>query len=107
MIITVIVLAKLLEKQSDIFGYITYVFELLEKEDVDSLQSKYIMCIRYPNWNHGVIKKGEVGYLKVNEVKAGLDKWFDGKDFVPYKNDDIQFIKFIKVREECEDECVL
>ena len=24
-----------------------------------------------------------------------MDKWFDGNDFIPYRYDNIQFIKFI------------
>lgn len=100
------ILAKLIETSEDLFGYITYVFEILEEEEIKFSESKYLMCVRYPNWDHRSLNKGEVGYLKYNEVKAGLDTWYDGKTFVPYKYNDIQFLKFIKKTNE-EDECIM
>lgn len=100
------ILAKLLETSNDLFGYITYVFEILEEEEIQFSNSKYLMCIRYPNWDHRPLEKGEVGYLKYNEVRAGLDTWYDGKDFIPYKYNDIQFLKFIK-KTNNEDECIM
>lgn len=101
------ILAKLLEKSEDLFGYVTYVFEILEEEEIKSCNCKYLMCVRYPNWDHRILDKGEVGYLKYNEVRAGLDTWYDGNTFVPYKYDDIQFLKFIKKTECDEDECIM
>lgn len=93
------VLSRLVAKEEDTLGYITYVFECLDKEMI--LQSRYIMCTRYPNWAHKEIKLGEEGYLFFVEIRAGIDKWFDGKDFIPYNYNNIQFIKFIqKPREE-------
>ena len=89
-------LAKLVAKQIDIGEYVTYAFEVVEEEERKRLSTKYIMCTRYPNWNHGTIDEGEVGYLDFEEVRAGIDKWFDGKDFIPYRYDDIQFIRFIE-----------
>lgn len=87
------VLAQLVAKEEDILGYTTYVFECLEKEDI--VNSKYIMCTRWPNWNHRSIGIGEIGYLQVIEIRAGIDKWFDGEKMIPYNYDNIQFIKFI------------
>lgn len=88
-----VVLAKLVAKNNEELGYSTYVFECLE--DYIIKKTKYILCTRYPNWEHRKIDIGEIGYLCVAEVQAGIDKWFDGSQLVYYKYDNIQFIKFI------------
>lgn len=88
------ILASLLAKESDTLGYVTYVFKCLDKEI--SKESKYIMCTRYPNWSHRNIEIGEVGYLNFVEIRAGIDKWFDGKNMIPYNYNNIQFIKFVE-----------
>lgn len=87
------VLAKLVATEEDTQHYITYVFECLDKEVIK--ETKYIMCTRFPDWDHRKIYLGEVGYLNFNEVKAGIDKWYDGIKFVPYQYDGIHFIKFV------------
>lgn len=87
------ILAQLVASDADSLGYITYVFKCLE-DDVASL-SRYIMCVRYPNWNHRHVKLGEVGFLTVEEVRAGTDTWYDGMKMIPYKYNAIQFLKFI------------
>ena len=45
-------------------------------------------------------KLGEEGYLQIRYISAGKDKWFDGKDFIPYKYTNIQFLKFVKILDE-------
>ena len=92
------ILAKLLASEEKALGYITYVFECLE-EDVRK-ETRYVMCVRYPNWDHCKIEIGDVGFLNVNRVRAGIDKWFDGNKLISYKYDAIQFIKFIKKKEK-------
>lgn len=99
------VLACLVAKEVDTLGYITYVFECLDKEVIEC--SRYIMCTRYPNWNHRSIDIGEKGYLNFVEIKAGIDKWFDGKDMVPYNYNGIQFIKFVRKSEPQEHKYVM
>lgn len=89
------VLSKLVAKAEDTLGYINYVFECLDKDDIQLTQSKYIMCTRFPNWNCRNLKIEDVGYLEFVEVRAGIDKWYDGKDMVPYNYNNIQFLKFI------------
>lgn len=84
---------KLVASVRDVGGYITYVFQNMDKSY--SPDTKYLMCIRYPNWNNCPIKLGDIGYLNFIEVKAGIDKWYDGENFIPYKYDAIQFLKFI------------
>ena len=82
------VLAKLLASEEDALGYITYVFECLDEDVIK--ETRYIMCTRYPNWDHRKIEIGEVGFLNFFEVKAGVDK------FVPYRYSNIQFMKFVE-----------
>lgn len=88
-----IALTKLIASERDNLGYVTYVFECLE--DYMIAQSKYIMCIRYPNWDHKKLEIGDVGYLHCEEIRAGVDKWFNGSEMVPYNYNTVQFIKFI------------
>lgn len=81
--------AKLVAREVDPLGYVTYVFE------TPDLESKYLMCVQFKNWDHRLLQIGEVGYVTYREIIAGMDKWFDGNDFIPYRYDNIQFIKFI------------
>ena len=66
--------AQLVAIDTDSFGYITYVFKNLDEL---AKETQYVMCVRYPNWNHRKINLGEKGFLSVLEVKAGEDKWFN------------------------------
>ena len=93
-----VTLCKLVAKEVDILGYVTYVFENLEEDAIK--ESKYILCTRWPNWEHRKIDIDEVGYLNVVEIRAGIDKWFDGKNMIPYNYNNIQFIKFVKKPEK-------
>ena len=88
-----VALVKLLVSEQDSFGYITHVFECLE--DYMIKQTKYIMCTQFPNWDCKKINIGDIGYLNYKELHAGIDKWFNGKEMVPYCYDNIQFIKFV------------
>ena len=85
--------AKLVSEQTDGMGYTNYVFEDIEAKDNDF---KYIMCVRFPNWEQGPINLNDIGYLNIRYVEEGVDKWFDGTNFIPYKYTNIIFIKFIK-----------
>ena len=89
------ILAKLVAKEADIGGYINYVFEILEKEEINKLDTKYVLCTRYPNWNHRKIELDEIGYLDFTEIQAGITKWFDGEKMISYNYNGIQFNKFI------------
>lgn len=92
------ILAKLLASEEDTLGYITYVFECLDEDIIK--ETKYIMCVRYPNWDHRKIEIGEIGFLNFLEIRAGMDKWFDGKNMIPYRYNTLQFIKFIEKPKE-------
>ena len=89
------ILAKLVAKLDDVGGYITYVFIDLESKE-------YLMCTRFPNWEHRELRLGEIGYLEYMEIRAGIDLWFDGTKMVPYNYNNIQFIKFISKPPEKE-----
>ena len=95
------VLSRLVAKEEDSFGYITYVFECLDTEIIK--HTKYIMCTRYPNWNHKAIQLNEIGYLDVTEIRAGVDTWYNGADMIYYNYNGIRFNKFIARPEEKED----
>ena len=88
--------AKLLVICPEELGYRTLIFEDLEYKDSDF---KYITCVLFPNWNQRPIKIGDEGYLQIKYISAGKDTWFDGKDFIPYKYTNLQFLKFTKIKE--------
>lgn len=89
------ILAKLLASEEGTLGYITYVFECLDEEI--SKETRYIMCTRWPNWDHRKIEIDEVGFLNFMEIRAGVDKWFNGSQMIPYQYNNIQFIKFVSL----------
>lgn len=88
-----VALTKLVAKLDDNLGYTTFVFKCLDKEI--KKQSPYIMCTRFPNWVTRDVQLGEIGYLNFVEIQAGIDKWFDGQQMIPYNYDMIQFIQFV------------
>ncbi|WP_370841581.1 hypothetical protein [Gemmiger formicilis] len=53
------------------------------------------------------MKLGDVGYVSLRYVEEGIDKWYDGKDFVPYKDSNIIFLKFIHEKPIIEDGQIL
>ena len=91
------IFAKLVAERND-NGYISDVFKCLDKEVAK--ESPYVMCTRFPNWNHRELEIGEIGYLEFVEIKAGDDTWFDGATRIPYRYNMIQFIRFIEQQDE-------
>ena len=90
---------ELKAKYIDIGGYITYVFENLNYQDLDD---QYIMCVRFPNWNQAPFKIDDIGYVTIRYVREGIDKWYDGKEFVTYKYTNLVFLKFIPEKSKVE-----
>lgn len=80
--------AQLLAEQTDFAGYITYVFKNLDAEE-------YIMCVRFPNWEQVDFNIGDKGFVHVRFVIGGEDKWFDGRNFIPYNYTNVIFMKFL------------
>jgi 1-deoxy-D-xylulose 5-phosphate reductoisomerase len=72
-------------------------FENLEYTDEDY---KYFMCVRFPNWNQGSINLEDIGYVTVKYVKGGIDKWYDGREFITYKYTNIIFLSFIQEKKK-------
>ena len=88
---------QLKAKYIDIGSYITYVFENLNYND--DLDSQYLMCVQFPNWNQDPIEIGDVGYVNVRYVKEGISQWYDGEKMNVYKYTNVIFLKFIKEQE--------
>ena len=61
--------AKLVAEQIDGMGYTNYVFEDLNPKDEDF---RYIMCVRFPNWEQKSIEIDEIGYLPIGEQEAKM-----------------------------------
>lgn len=99
-----VVLAKLVASCED-YGYITFVFECLEEAVIK--QTKYVMCVMFPNWEHETIKLDDIGYLEYKEIRAGIDKWYDGDKFIPYKYNTNQFLKFVKKPDESANRFIM
>jgi hypothetical protein len=96
--------AKLVAELEDYAGYINYVFERLEYENLDE---KYIMCVRFPNWSQATMKLGDVGFVTVRYVYEGESKWWDGTNFNTYNYTNIVFLKFIHEKKQVDDEIIL
>lgn len=91
-------------KNVDIGGYITYVFENLNQTDYNS---KYLMCVQFPNWNQTEINIGDIGYVNVRYVKEGISQWYDGEKMQVYKYTNVVFLKFIKEPEKVDKEFLI
>lgn len=100
-------LAKLIAKETDTGNYTTYVFKIINKTEVLRIGSKYIMCVRFPNWEHREIFLGERGYLSYEVIRAGVDRWFDGKNLIPYRYNMVQFVKFIQKPKTLKREIIM
>jgi hypothetical protein len=86
---------RLLAQETDSQHYTTYVFEILDNDDMERLDTKYIMCVRWPNWQHRILLNGEEGFLQYKEIRAGIDTWYNGTTQIPYKYNNVQFTSFI------------
>lgn len=95
---------RFVAKTTDILGYSNYVFENLNEVSYDE---KYIMCVRFPNWNQKPFELQEEGFVTVRYVKAGVDTWYDGEKLVPYKYTNIIFLKFISLPKTNESKDVI
>lgn len=86
---------KLVGTYCDFDHYVTLVFQWL---DTDS--EEYGMMVKYPNWQGESPCIGDTGFVKFNEVRAGIDQWFDGASWHYYKYDDVVFQKFVEKKPE-------
>ena len=98
------ILSEVLTFEEDLAGYVTYIFRNIESKDTFT---EYVMCTKYPNWDCGDIKIGDIGFLTFEEHIAGLDKWFDGREYHYYNYTGIQLIKFIKKQDKPSQQIIL
>lgn len=96
---------KLVCKENDIGGYIIYVFKNLEINPPFGYQ--FCMLTRWPNWQCRDIEIGEVGYVTYQEVRSGIDTWYDGTKFVPYNYSNNVFIRFVEEKDNSKKDIIL
>ena len=94
--------AQVITYEVDYNGYVIYIFRLLDESDIELLQSNYWMCTQFPNWEHRILKEGEIGYLVYKEIVEGVDNYFDGNELKPYRYSNIQFIRFVTEKPEID-----
>lgn len=98
--------AQLIGVEKDIMDYTTYVFKNL---DSAPFGHNYVMCTKFPNWQHGSIELDTTGFLTYNEVIAGQTCWYDretGQE-VPYNYSNLVFIKFVPDKLDTSKEIIL
>ena len=86
------------------FGYIWHIFKNLESLNPDT---QYIACVEFPNWVKDTFNPGDKGYLTVKYVEQGIDKWFDGKNLIPYNCDNVIFLVFKHEQPTITEEIIL
>lgn len=101
------VFGELVAQTQDIDGYITYVFKMLDEDSIKEINSCYLMLVQYYNWNSDPIPIGAKGFVKFKEVRAGIDKWWDGDKHIHYKYDDCVFYKFVPLTDKISHEIIL
>lgn len=93
--------AKLIEYTEEFGGYIVYIFENLEFTNWDN---RYIMCIRYPNWDQVPFALNSEGYLTFTLIEAG-NKYYDARSgenrIYTYTHN--RFDKFIPIQKRIVD----
>ena len=94
--------AQVVTYEYDTGGYLIYIFRLLDEEDITLLQSNYWMCVQFPNWEHRILEIGEIGFLVYKEIIEGVDKYYDGNNILTYRYSNIQFIRFIKEKQDID-----
>lgn len=82
---------KVIGSYNEGLGYKWHIFENYDTRDPDLM---YIAAIQFPNWECQELFSGDSGYVTVQYVVEGEDKWFDGKTFHQYNNTMCIFIKF-------------
>jgi hypothetical protein len=98
---------ELVAKESDLLDYQNLVFKNLEPNPPFGKQ--YILCVRFPNWQHRELEVGEIGFLTYKETVAGRDHWYDsttGKE-VPYNYSNLIFIKFVKEPDNSKKDIII
>ena len=101
----IVIKAKFIQGYTDFSGYTIYVFENLESDYWDN---KYVMCVRYPNWEGEEPQSNIIGFLQYTYIYAGTSYFnrITGKNNI-YEYDHVRFDKFLPlVREEKIDNII-
>ena len=61
----------------------------------------------YANWSSATINYGDIGYLEVKPVIAGIDEWYDGDTQQKYRYNNVWFIKFVPQRPKNVDDIII
>lgn len=94
--ITYTVKCQLVAKERDLLDYSTLVFKILENNI--PFGHHYCMTVVFPNWQSRIPDVGEIGYLMYDEVKGGIDTYYnrDTEAIVKYNFSNLIFKKFVK-----------
>lgn len=87
---------NLVAKEHDLLDYHVLVFKTLENNC--PFGHNYIMVTVFPRWESRVPELGETGYLTYDEVKGGIDTYYDRNldSVVKYNFSNLIFKKFVK-----------
>lgn len=102
---SIVIQAKLLAYNEDTGGYTTYVFQNLES---DNWANKYIMCVRYPNWESSYPDINDIGFLQCTYIIGGAsyyNRMLDMED--KYKYSHIRFDKFLPIEKKVDSTITL
>lgn len=93
---TYTVKCKLVASQCDILDYKTLVFKILEENC--PFGHTYCMVTVFPNWQSTIPDNGDIGYLEYDEVRAGIDEYYDRNidSIIKYNFSNLIFKKFVK-----------
>lgn len=102
-----VVKAKLVAQDEVLSGYSTYVFECLDEEV--RKETKYILCTRFPNWDHKRLNIEDEGFLYFEEREAGKDKWYDRNlnQWYSFNYDMVQFMRFIDIPKKSDHKYIM
>lgn len=85
-----------------------YILYIVENLNYNSWDNQYLLCVRYPNWEHRTLKEGETGYLTYTTIKSGeayLSNITGNIEY--YKHSHIRFDKFIEIKNNLEDNTII
>lgn len=85
-----------------------YILYIVENLNYNKWDNQYLLCVRYPNWEHRDLKENEIGYLTYTPIKAGetyLNNITGNMD--TYKYSHIRFDKFLDINNEEDNTIVI
>lgn len=96
----IVIKARFINGYLDFNGYCIYVFENLESDYWDN---KYIMCVRYPNWEGNTPNINDEGFLQYTYIYAGNSYYnrLTGTNSI-YEYNHVRFDKFLPLKVDNE-----